>query len=496
MNKNIFILLYFLFVTTRAYTEIPNDYDEVLCGKKPIDADAELIEEKAAHAQLEDLMPPVANQTPAAWCYAFATADALNYYNFINSTIKSPRDFYHADKMISPIELVYQGNKFIHDHQKVLQSSPVGIDTTEAGTSLSIYLGLNDNGWKVRSLNLMPFESLDDKNPKAIANVQNLIATYEAKNGKYRGDTTINVIGVSCPEPVYFDPHFKNLTEGFNQINQWLYKNALSTSNLSSDYAIKNYKEVADPKGEADINTTPFKTNKYEGTDTNSYLKLLSTQIPGKNILNAHPVSISLCSEDLESDKISSPAKCRNHTVNIVGAYYKNGKCSVRIRNTWGADWGDHGHVDLTVDELLASQEKYARDNSTDSKYTALWITPKTESSKALKINMLKDNGDRTEGVYKITYNGSYSFHYKTEQFNQYTKNKMTEAQNYPLPDNKTFTGKVIDLGDGKIQIDSGLISKNGKLVEAVKYNFSGKIYSGPIKDDGGGKFHTIGVIK
>jgi hypothetical protein len=396
------LIIIFLFSINLYATE----FDDVLCGPKPENVEAEKTIELQRKNKLENLMPPVSNQSPASWCYAFAATDAINYNNFLASPITKSNEFYTTDKMVSPIESVNAGLKYQTLHHDPPIIIPMEINTKVGGVSAFVYLGFNADSWKARSLSQISFDSLDERNPKSVAHVKSLIELYKKKPHDHNSSSYL-VAGSYCPAPLFESSKFIEQTKGFEQINDWIYNTAQANELLVNEFTIKNYKGIADLKGPADLKIAPYLTNRYAGNDKISYLKLLhNTLNPDSG--NGRPVTISLCAEDIQSASNAfngTTGNCAGHAVNLVGAYYKNGICVVRIRNSWGVDWGDHGYKDISVDDLLKTQEKETRSGGMNDLYRADWLTKAAPSSKTdVRQNLIKDFGESQNGIVEHTF--------------------------------------------------------------------------------------------
>jgi len=118
-----------------------SDLDAALCGP-PSAADEP---EKLSRLQAD--MPPIADQSPAGWCYAFATTALINHY--IHTVNGTPYDHAH---MISPIDAVAAHRYYDDSNREASLSHPVGrIDLKHGGQAIDVLTGIQDQP-AVRSL--------------------------------------------------------------------------------------------------------------------------------------------------------------------------------------------------------------------------------------------------------------------------------------------------------------------------------------------------------
>ncbi|MGB0455078.1 MAG: hypothetical protein ACPGJV_15315, partial [Bacteriovoracaceae bacterium] len=185
--------------------------------------------------KLERLMPPVSNQSPASWCYAFAATDALNYHNFLSEYRRSQiqsQDFYNETKnMVSPIDSVAAAVRFRNNGKSGT------LDVRKGGNSMSVFTGFQESGFKARSSEQVYFNSLDDDSPRTKAIVRNLRSEYRRRNG-ITSNTGKTVAGHFCEVGLYNSEKFESEVKSFNTINDWLLGTAKANNFAPSNFEI------------------------------------------------------------------------------------------------------------------------------------------------------------------------------------------------------------------------------------------------------------------
>ncbi|MGB0455144.1 MAG: C1 family peptidase, partial [Bacteriovoracaceae bacterium] len=254
-------------------------------------------------------------------------------------------------------------------------------------------------------------------------------------------------------------------------------------------------------KKEEDIRMDHYVTNKYNGQNQFKFLQLIRSSLyPSKGGIG-NPVTVALCSKSIRSQSSQfgsrNDTQCGNHIVNVVGAYYENGQCKVRIRNSWGNDWEDNGHISITVSEFLASQELYSKVNKTSDLYNATWIKGTHSNSLAASTRDIDDNG-YFEGVYDYTFQDGKEIQRQVKKGVPSRRKRhdgtVTEVFHIRLRNGNTYSGTVNDRNNGQWGLKSGLeTDSNGRLVYAHKYRLhNGQIYTGRIKETTNGEFRTL----
>lgn len=385
-------------------------YESNLCGAKPID-EKEIKESKEKSRILESRMPPVVNQSPAQWCFGFAATDAINYNNYIQTNLQKGKvgyyDFYTSKNMISPIDTVYASQLFNDKNTYPLPKVLGRLNMKVGGIPFDAYAGVQMMTYKMRSAEQISFDSNEESNPATKKFVQAIMDEYK-KRTDLVSTKNYNFGGIICPAVIYEHPSFQLQLNNFRQINSWLATTAEYNNWKVSEHVIDNYGAISDLKGPKDIEVYPYVNNGYSGNfGSQFYSKLKSALYPKEGY--GSPVTIGICSNDLEDYLTSTPdsGKCNEHAVNVVGAFYENGECMVRIRNTWGKNWNGDGHITLPLDKLDESLIKFKKTFGTDAIYKASWITPEVVPAPANPRTARFDGLKKTIGEYKRQYKKS-----------------------------------------------------------------------------------------
>lgn len=435
------ILLYFtLFVSSIGFhveklnAQDLNAEEAAICGKKPESSEIEskLLEQATL---LERNMPPVSNQNPASWCFAIVATDSVNYHNYIQTNLQnktmSRNQFYNDTNMISPIDVVYATKIYTDLNTTPVPLNQGRLDMKAGSDSTRSFLGIQSLGYKMRSLNQIHFNSLEESNQKSKVRIKALIEEYK-KHNKNQDNLIYTIVGLSCPALLYEDPIFQNQIYGFEQINSWLLKTAELNKLKVSDYVIDNYADISKLKGEKDIKVYPYITNLYQSSSRLDYLKKLRETLYPNNGSNGYPVSVDLCNSDikLQASVGITNDECDNHAISVVGAYYKNGKCIVRIRNSKGKDWNTDGHISLPLNKYLKTVEHFATANNLSINYSARWISPENKNYSGEPRTITYDGtGTKKIGVYRREF-----FDKKQEEFYTIWKNEQVLPDLPPKP--------------------------------------------------------------
>ena len=108
-----------------------DEMEQVLCGERPLeDREERALRERAK--RLEREMPPVQNQRPAEWCYAFVAADALSYHHYLNDG-RGREDFYRNSALVSPMDAVGTAVQYRDERSRYPLQSRGRVDTREGG---------------------------------------------------------------------------------------------------------------------------------------------------------------------------------------------------------------------------------------------------------------------------------------------------------------------------------------------------------------------------
>jgi hypothetical protein len=403
-NKSFIIAVFFTLFVGQSWASVE---DEALCGRPPQDAKEEEVQrEKWSH--LSKILPPVTSQNPAGWCYAFSSIPLLEHHRFIEimkergidkkSTVDQmafAKEFYQdPTNRISPFEAVYSHNfqkSQIHPNAKdVFIPDPDKIDLLVGGDARKVFWGVQERGYALRSIQQVGFTSSDDSGPEAQKIIKGLIERYKKDRPGPTSSGTgdyYEVMGCKVDAEIYNDPDFNEFIRGFGVVNHELMSLAETKQAKNSATSFSSYKELAgllNKNQTPDIKLPPFTTSFLETDDPIEFLNQIKSSLH-----DMRPLTMGLCSLDEEFFPASSISddsgdQCGSHSVSIVGAYYRDGKCVVKLRNSWGTDWPEKdsgGHKEVKVKDLLKLQESMTINkpgNSTirKNKYAVEWIGP------------------------------------------------------------------------------------------------------------------------
>lgn len=334
-----------------------SDLDETLCGPRP-PAKMSDAQEKAEQERIYGIqrkLPPVANQHPSSWCYAYSTADLLNFYLGSGST---------PARQVSPLDLVAKERAYLERHAQGEVINPGFVHMDVGGNAMKLLIATQDDP-QVRNIVQVPVDSLDSEPQKARAKVRRLVEEFE----KLGGSKTHDVLLYDEPcnrAMVETHPLSQNLN-GILMVSGKIFDEATKIGAVVADgHAITRYPEVVKDLGPPAITVPPMVVHQFNSEDPKAVLGKISSVLASKR-----PLSVGLCAVEIEPKAATGGDSCGAHAVTIVGSGYSDGKCYLRIRNSWGQRWQDGGYMNLTPETFVRSLK---------TSQTALsWITPDTE---------------------------------------------------------------------------------------------------------------------
>jgi hypothetical protein len=403
-NRLCLFLLPLLISPVFSQTKSASPEEKALCGEFPKD-EKEEVSRREEGEHLSKILPPVSSQNPASWCYAFASAPLIEHHRFLKAMKdkgvdkltkpeqeKFAKEFYSdLANRLSPFEAVYSSNtqlSLLHPDAKEVQAlDREEINLEKGGKVLDVFWGLQERGYRARSAKQVRFVSIDDQDSEARSVMTSLIDRYKKNNEKTSQDSSsyYEVMGCRIDEDTFHSSEFRELLRGLGLINQKLEKIAQDKNVKASGTLVRSYGDLASllNNGEApDFEVPPFTSSTLETDDKMEFLESVRV-----NLSESRPLSMSLCAFDKEFSSLASAYEntgdeCGSHAVNIVGAYYREGKCVVKLRNTWGIDWpekGAGGHKEVSLQDFLKLQENLSINRPGNSawrkmKYGIQWI--------------------------------------------------------------------------------------------------------------------------
>jgi hypothetical protein len=489
---------------------------QALCGAPPADAQSTQNELAKLHA-IEKNMPPVKNQAPSEWCFAFSATDIADYY--LHQQTGQP---YSSANEISPIDAVAATDAALDSIAQPAPAHPGEINLNQSGSAALVLTAIQNQG-ALRSLKEIEFTPESYQDPAARALIHALFQQYEknANPGNACADCTISED----------DPAFQSQLLSFQLINQKLYQ--LATTDHQTDTqgdTIDGYSGIAAQIDQ--LSQTPkiqmpaFQQNRLITQDPLEYAAQLKTALTAQE-----PVSIGLCSYDLPgSGSPSATDQCGSHAMTAVGEAWVNGSCTIRLRSSWGANWGgDHppdGYINLPVDQFM----KATLDINSVSPGAALdlsWIsTPHPPNAAATAMQMKISgqfafsgsvypndtpqagvltwaDGTQTTGTFKTNTMPLDALQKNPDGSSlQYKGGTLVAVANQLDPsDGSHYTGTVDANGEistGTVTETDGLIFhfSNGNAVSVQNLPMNGGMYTGTVTDQGDGLIPATGTIQ
>lgn len=466
-------------------------YEENVCGERPHAMVEKELREEARF--IEVLMPPIQDQSLAEWCYGFVTADMVNFHNFVNYHLHyrgdpddamTPDQYFNERRLLSPVDAV--GAHVTHQQSNA--TYPIGatergrISTREGGNQATSLRGLQELGFRGRSEAQLPFHTLKDNSDHVSAFIEELLEEFGAGNRSYSHYYKIG--GVRCPVAICDQPRFRKRLESLRVINPQLYADARRSGDLLNDYSLSNYQALVSARhGPRDLKIAPFKVMTYLGSDRARAAQMIQQALYPEDGIG-RPISVSVCANSIEPDYTDEP--CGSHALLLTGAYYENGVCTVRLRNSWGEDWGDQGYLSMALTELFEMLEYQSRFSQRRDRYHFTWIEDSLSSE---LINVAHEDERSVEGVFDFEYNSPNHISYRVNQTIVYNRaGERVEVHDYPTEEGHRFSGRVREVGRGELMFTEGYVrNSTGKAIYAINIPTPrGRTYTGRVREKNG----------
>jgi hypothetical protein len=412
----------------------PEELDQALCGPK------RQADEPDKLASLQPELPPVLDQAPTSWCYAFAATDVLNYY--IHRTSGTPYDDAH---MLSPIDAV-AAQRYYDDqyHLGILEDPPGHLSVGSGGNPYDVYIGVQELP-AMRSVAQVPFTSSGGGDPVI------KILVKQIKQGEKREEE-------EGGDPAEISKEIKT----FRIVNGTLYSAALEKQWTDpKGETLDHYHELIETlAGPADLKIPPFTVEIFKTEDQVKYLGKIR-----ENLASGYPMNVSVTTTDVFPELMKHGRKPGGeHVMTVVGAGYEGGSCTVRLRNSWGVK-SKHGspgkgYADLPVSQFLAAIGDYSILKNKTAGYKIEWISPpdaQVPGGLAGKLQRLVGyQGDGTEfygrSIQHIKDTHKLKFSYvegthraKDGSLKIYENGELRRVERLPASKGGLFTGEVTE---------------------------------------------------
>jgi hypothetical protein len=411
-----------------------DDRDQALCGPRTRADEPEKL------ARLESEMPPVFDQAPTSWCYAFSATDVLNYY--LHKTNGTPYDDAH---MISPIDAV-AAQRYYDDqyHQGTLTNPPGHISVKSGGNPYDVFIGVQELP-AMRSLAQVPFSSSGSSDP-AIKALVKRIKKDEKLEEEEGGDPS----------------QASNKIKTFRIVNGTLFDAAKEKNWTDPDgETLDHYYDLIQTlAGPPQLKIPPFTVELYKTQDQVQYLNRIRDALS-----DGHPLTVTVTTTAVFPELMKRGRKAGGeHAMTVVGAGYEGGVCTVRLRNSWGVR-SKHGrpgkgYVDLPVGRFLTAVGDYAILKDKTPGFKIEWISaPDAQAPRAYvgkSQRLVGYQGDGTEyygrSLQHIRDNHKVKYTYvegthraKDGSLKIYENGELRRVERLPTKKGAVFTGEVTE---------------------------------------------------
>jgi hypothetical protein len=324
---------------------------EALCGPAP---EPQAISAGPAHAQTAELrkieraMPPVTDQGPSDWCFAHVAAGLLEYR--LHQKTGLP---YDTHTLFSTIDLAEEGSLYLDQNVVVLRtaaSSPSASFTAPPpGTNgfngkqdpIDILLRVQERGAGRSAAQLGWVVADEEREDRALAGPS---ADERSKVHLQRetssSDNLMAALGTNRSSRAL-------LLFNWEILRDWEQGDFSRTG-------LQHYEELVGAAGPPDIRVPPFVINRFTTRDPVKAAAKIRERLQA-----GEPVAFFIRGLDVPGGWYPVDAG-ETHIMVIVGAGYAGNQAVVRLRNSWGARWGDAGYITCSAENFLRWQQNAA----------------------------------------------------------------------------------------------------------------------------------------
>ena len=406
---------------------------------------------EGASVDLTSLFPPVSNVRSSPWCSTYNARELV--MAFSNAQPDGPKSNRAPPPPIEfPSALAL--NALSVDGAPAVPKASVHVDS--GADAKAILLGLQNVQGEIATEWAQPTPDQFFASNKA------LIKTFLLKNAKPRSDTPYE-----SSDAFVSDDGIKSVVESDGSTSRHLEQSKLTYENRrKSGLRESDYHDT--------LKYPPFSIQTHQYSPNAAGYRELFEDLR-RRLLDKKPVSISICSnsfsKSVNPDWIPTDS-CGAHRMNVVG-YRRdsNGSCRVKLRNTWGEEFGDSGSVELSLKDLVANtREVPVLEISSLSRARSWTDNPNTlvKADGTIMVGKFASSRILKEGLYKGAWDETHWYEGEVVQSHQ----------------TMLFQGKGFHRVPATSFAARGTFAA-GSLVSGCIWNFpyEEKFYSGPIKN-------------
>lgn len=321
---------------------------KALCGPAPPRSAVSAEMAQAQDAQLrriERAMPPVTDQGASDWCFAHVAACLLEYR--LHQKTGLP---YDAHSLFSTIDLAEEGSFYLDQNVVVLRSAATSpsapLTAPSPGTNgfngkqdpLDILLRVQERGAGRSAAQLGSVVADEEREDRALtgtfADERNKVRLQRETNSS---DSISGALGTN---------HSSRALLLFN----WEILRDWEQGDFSRT-GLQHYDELVGVAGPPDIPVPPFVLNRFTTRDPVKAAAKIRERLQA-----GEPVAFFIRGLDVPGGWYPVDAG-ETHIMVIVGAGYAGNQAVVRLRNSWGAHWGDAGYITSSAENFLRWQQ-------------------------------------------------------------------------------------------------------------------------------------------